>query len=150
METEVRTIIPPPASHFPKMECVGAYSIIARILELAYVQDNIYTNKAGFKYVLTKTGFSPAINYNNALRVRELKKKLKVLEESGDTEKNARLAEKNKQYGLEIRELQEKITEMRVYKKSLSKVIQRLHNFRMSEVKVCQSLREMLDIKPNF
>ena len=63
----------------PFMEAKGAYHIIADICNLKYIENGIFKEPGGIKYILTKYGFKNNVNYNYQIKYAAAVKELKQL-----------------------------------------------------------------------
>lgn len=58
----------------PFMEAKGAYHILVKVLELEHIKENIFENKFGRKFALTKYGFEDCVQYNYKYECNKLEK----------------------------------------------------------------------------
>ena len=57
---------------FTHLELKGAYYVISKICKLKHIDRDIYKTENGYKMVLTKFGFQPAIQHNYKEKYRKL------------------------------------------------------------------------------
>ncbi len=142
-------------------EQLSAFTILAHCAGLAHLYGNIYTDEHGSHFVQTRYGFQPFESFNKGIIIRELYKRIHVLEEmlkdhdesiNSLNNENKNLFEKESEAVNRIKELTELVAkkEAEEDKKNDEKKIKELKTLLQKEQKLKAEMQELLSMNEKF